>query len=311
MHFLLVTVLILNSLFFYGCSSSSVRKPSPERLKKEPTISLYVKETGQKKQLKMEEYVAGVVAAEMDTNWPVNALAAQAIIARTYTMKNMETGKIKKLHGTDASTDIEEFQAYDAAKINSNVRKAVRMTRGQVITYKGKYPNAWFSACCGGITASAQEGLAFTQEATPYIKAGVRDNCLSITVPENRHWQASVPKEKVLAAVRQLTGANPGSLAPVKITEKGDSGRAVKIKLGDTELGGPALRNAVGSDVVRSMLLNRLFMQGNNVVFTGKGFGHGVGLCQWGANLMAQKGKGPEDIINFYYQGVQIEKKWE
>ena len=312
MRLLMLPVLasILVSLFFYGCAKSP-KKPSPGELREEPTISLYVKETGQRKQLKMEEYVAGVVAAEMETNWPVNALAAQAIIARTYTMKNIETGKIKKLHGTDASTDIEEFQAYSAAKINNNVRKAVEMTRGQVITYQGKYPNAWFSACCGGITASAQEGLAFTQEPTPYIKANVRDNCLSITVPENKHWQATIPKAKVMAAVQQVTGKNSGSLISAKITEKGGSGRAVKIALGDTEIGGPALRNAIGSDVVRSMLLNRLAVQGDNVVFTGKGFGHGVGMCQWGANLMAEKGENPEDIINFYYQGVKIEKKWK
>ena len=309
---LLLAVLasILVSLFFYGCAKSP-KKPSPQKLGEEPNISLYVKETGQKKQLKMEEYVAGVVAAEMDTKWPVNALAAQAILARTFTMKNIETGKMKKLHGTDASTDIEEFQAYDATKINSNVRKAVEMTRGQVITYQGKYPNAWFSACCGGISASAQEGLAFTQEPTPYIKANVQDNCLSITVPENKYWQVTVPKAKVIAAVQQAIAKNPGSLMTAKITEKGDSGRAVKIALGDTEIGGPALRIAVGSDVVRSMLLSRLDVQGNNVVFAGKGFGHGVGMCQWGANLMATKGEKPEDIVSFYYQGVKIEKRWQ
>ena len=312
MRLLMLPVLasILASLFFYGCTKTP-KKPSPGELREEPTISLYVKETGEKKQLKMEEYVAGVVAAEMETNWPVNALAAQAILARTFTMKNIETGKIKKLHGTDASTDIEEFQAYDAAKINDNVRKAVEATRGKVITYQGKYPNAWFSACCGGITASAQEGLAFTQEPTPYIKANVQDNCLSITVPENKHWQAIVPKAKVMAAVQQLTGKNPGSLTSAKIAEKGDSGRAVKITFDDAEIGGPALRNAIGSDVVRSMLLNGLSVQGNNVVFAGKGFGHGVGMCQWGANLMGKKGEDPEDIINFYYQGVKIEKRWK
>ena len=303
-------VLILVSLFFYGCAKTQ-KKPSPQGLGEEPTISLYVKETGQKKELKMEEYLAGVVAAEMETNWPVNALAAQAIIARTYTMKNIETGKIRKLHGTDASTDVQEFQAYNAARINDNVRKAVEMTRGEIITYKGDYPNAWFSACCGGITASAQEGLAFTQEPTPYIKANAQDNCLSITVPENRQWQAAIPKAKVIAAVKEVTGKNIDSLTSAEIVEKGSSGRAVKIALGDAQVGGPAFRNAIGSELVRSMLLNSLEVQGDNVVFAGKGFGHGVGMCQWGANLMAKEGQKPEDIINFYYQDVEIEKRWK
>ena len=72
---------------------------------------------------------AGVVAAEMDTKWPVNALAAQAILARTFTMENIQEGRVRQLRGTDASTSVEEFQAYEPAKINDNVRKAVEMTR--------------------------------------------------------------------------------------------------------------------------------------------------------------------------------------
>ncbi|WP_066634316.1 SpoIID/LytB domain-containing protein [Desulfolucanica intricata] len=293
-----------------GCARVQ-KKPGPNAVREEPTISLYVNETGEKKNLKMEEYIAGVVAAEMEPTWPTNALAAQAILARTFTMRNIETGKIKKLHGTDASTSTDEFQAYDPSRINDRVRKAVEMTRGEVVTYQGRYTNAWFNACCGGITASAREGLAFNEESTPYIKANVKDNCLKITTPENKQWRAVVPMAKVQEAIQEVTGSNPGQISSVGIAEKGESGRAMKLAFGDTVVSGPAFRIAVGSETVRSMLLSDVTVQGDNVVFTGKGFGHGVGMCQWGANYLAKKGQKPEDIIKFYYQDVEIEDLWD
>ncbi|MHB8157494.1 MAG: SpoIID/LytB domain-containing protein [Desulfocucumaceae bacterium] len=293
--------------------ASCARGPqkSPGGPKEEPTISLYDNKTGQKKDIKLEEYLAGVVAAEMEPGWPVNALAAQAIVARTFTMENVKGGRIKGLHGTDASTSVEEFQAYDPSRINDNVRKAVQMTRGQVATYKGQYIKGWFSACDGGVEASAAEGLAYVKIPTPYVNAGVKDNCLSITTPENKSWRAEVPLGQVSTAVKSVIGSNPGAITSAEITQKGPSGRAEKIRLGSAQVGGPALRIALGSDKVRSMLVDQVTVQGGNLVFTGKGFGHGVGMCQWGANLMAKQGKAPQDIVKFYYKDINIVKLWK
>lgn len=313
-YFKLVTVLLVVMALLCGCLRGPQRKPVepvPGAPRSEPTISLYVKEQGIKKDIKLEEYLAGVVAAEMEPTWPVNALAAQAIVARTFTMENIKAGRVKKLHGTDASTDVEEFQAYDPARINDNVRKAVNATRGEVITYRGDYAKGWFSACDGGISASAQEGLAYFKEPTKYIKAGARDGCLSVTVPENRHWRAEIPLERVREAVQQITGTDPGSISEVKIAERGPSGRATKLQFGSATVSGPQLRLALGSEQVRSMLLSRAEVEGNNLVLEGKGFGHGVGLCQWGANKMARDGKSPEDIVRFYYRDVDIQKLWD
>lgn len=309
---LFVIVMVIGLV--WGCARGPQRKPvepvpgAPDR---EPTISLYIKEQDKKKDIKLEEYLAGVVAAEMEPSWPVNALAAQAIVARTFTMENIKAGRVKKLHGTDASTDVEEFQAYDPSRINDNVRKAVQSTRGKVITYRGKYVKGWFSACDGGISASAQEGLAFNKGPTPYIKAGARDECLSITVPENRHWRAEIPLDQVRAAVREINGKDPGDINSVKITERGPSGRATMLQIGPATVSGPGLRLALGSDKVRSMLLSNVAVQGGNLVLEGKGYGHGVGLCQWGAKKMAAEGKSPEEIIKFYYRNVDIQKLWD
>ena len=308
---MIILAAFLTVILAASCGQGPVKKPGPEMYREEPTISLYYNETGEKKSIKLEEYLAGVVAAEMDPAWPVNALAAQAILARTFTMENIESGRVKKLHGTDASTSVEEFQAFDPGRINDKVRKAVEMTRGEVALYNGQFIKGWFSACDGGVEASAKEGLAYVKTPTPYVRAGAKDNCLSITSPENKAWRAEIPLDKVRAAVKQVAGQDPGPVRTVAISRWGPSGRAEKIKINSVETGGPALRLALGSEQVRSMFLEGASVQGGKLVLTGKGFGHGVGMCQWGANLMAQNGKSPEEIVKFYFKDIEIRDLWK
>lgn len=306
---LLVGAIILTAIA--GCTPA--RKPAPQQQTTEPTISLYVNETGEVKRLKMEDYLEGVVAAEMDPKWPANALAAQAIIARTFTLKQIkDRGGVPK-YGTDASTNVEEFQAYDPTRINDNVRAAVNMTRGEVVKHEGRYINAWFSACDGGVVASAPEGLAFKQERTPYINAGAKDGCLEITVPENQQWTASFPLPTVRSAVQKIMGTDPGVITSgnVSVAKRGPSGRAETLKIGNATVGSAALRLALGSEKMRSIFLDNITVQNGNLVMTGKGFGHGVGLCQWGAKKQAAEGKKPEDIVRFYFKNVTIDKLWE
>ncbi len=297
-----------------GCAGA--KKPLPPEKRdqgKEPTIKLYINETGETKNIKMEEYIQGVVAAEMDTKWPVNALAAQAILARTFTLKQIkDKGGVPK-YNADASTSVEEFQAYDPSKINDNVRQAVKMTRGEVVKYKNDYINAWFSACDGGVEASAAEGLSYRKEETPYIKAGVKDGCISITVPENQKWTAKFPLATVRTAVQNVTGNDPGDInaGNVRIAKRGPSGRAETLKIGTQNVGGAALRLALGNDRMRSIFLEQVWIEGGNLVMTGKGYGHGVGMCQWGAKKMAAEGKTPEQIVEFYFKDITIEKEWD
>jgi len=305
---LYITLLALTaSILAAGCTPQKRPRGAPTS---EPTIFLFVKETGEKKQINLEKYIEGVVAAEMDPTWPENALAAQAILARTFTLGSMREGKIQKLHGTDASTDPEEFQAYDPTRINNRVRQAVSRTRGEVIVHNGDYVRSFFSASCGGTTATPAEG-GFTERQYPYVKAPIKDPGFEITAPENKHWELRVPLEEVRLAVREIGGSDPGEITSVDVTEWGPSGRAMRIKFNSVEVGAPALRKALGSQKMRSTFLKaEPSIEGDSLVLTGKGFGHGVGMCQWGARKMAQDGKEPEDIIKFYYKNVQIQKLW-
>ncbi|OPY56607.1 MAG: Amidase enhancer precursor [Pelotomaculum sp. PtaU1.Bin035] len=310
----LILLLLAALILVPGCVNRPAPKPAPPApLGDEPTISLFVNKTGEKKNIKLEEYIQGVVAAEMDTKWPVNALAAQAILARTFTMENIKEGRVKQMHGTDASTSVEEFQAYDPSKINDSVRQAVERTRGEVVTTTrdGSFIHAWFSACDGGVSATAEEGLAYTKEPTPYIKGGVQDGCLSITEPKNKAWEARIPVAQVRAAAQKITGKDPGPVNSASIIKKGPSGRAEQIKIGSETVGGPALRLALGSEKVRSMFLTDVRVEGGELVLAGKGFGHGVGMCQWGARHLAEQGKSPEEIVQFYFKDINIQKQWK
>jgi len=291
-----------------GCLASNPNDLD-QKYQEELRLSVYFHETSDIKEMYLEEYLMGVVAAEMDPNWPREALAAQAIVARTFTLRKIEAGGVEQ-RGTDASTDIEEFQAYSAERINDNVRQAVTDTRGMVATYQGDLIHAWFHADGGGLTAaSAAEGLGFEGEA-PYIHS-IEDPGFEITLPENKSWTASFPISEVKEAVQELTGNDPGEINTVEVVETGPSGRVTRVRLGDVTVSGPGLRLALGSTVMRSAFWESVNIQDEQLVITGKGYGHGVGMSQWGAKAMAEQGSNPEEIVKHFFNDIQIERFWD
>jgi stage II sporulation protein D len=311
-----LVVIAVAGIIALGCSSPEKKlnrediKQKAQLYEKEPTISLYNNETGKKERIRLEEYLEGVVAAEMDPAWHENSLAAQAILARTFTLKKIKDGGVKA-HGTDASTDVEEFQAYDPNRINEKVRKAVRITRGEVLLYQGKYINGWFHADAGGQTAaSAIEGLAYRKEKAPYITS-VKDPGFAITVPENKSWGAEFSLDTVRRAVQKTSGKDPGVISSAQITAKGPSGRAETVKINNVTLSAPALRLALGNEKMRSTLLDKFTIKNSRLVMHGKGYGHGVGMSQWGARALAEQGKSPEEIVKYWFKDVELKKMWK
>jgi stage II sporulation protein D len=311
--YLVLVALVAAALIAGGCSlfKSPQKMPGPTRNIQgaEPQISVYMHETGKTQTMKMEEYIAGVVAGEMKPEWPLEALAAQAILARTFTVYAIENKGGVPAHNTQASTDIKEFQAYDAKAINDNVRKAVDMTRGMVITYQGKPINAWFHASAGGITATAKEGLNYQQEEPPYIQSVPSPDDLAPADVQN--WTATFTKQEVMAALAKM-GHPVNAVTSVEIGEKGPSGRTTSLTFNkDVPVSGPEFRVNLGGTKLKSMLLDKIDLTGDSVTFSGKGYGHGVGMSQWGANKMATQGKKPEEIVGAYFKDEQIEKRWE
>ncbi len=310
----IVAVAMAVALVASGCSlfKAPQQKPVPQQQAgqgTEPEISVYMHETGEKKTMKMEEYIAGVVAGEMKPDWPVAALAAQAIVARTFTLEEIETKGGVPERGTQASTDIKEFQAYSAKEVNDNVKKAVEMTRGMVATYQGKPIRTWFHASAGGVTATAKEGLNFKENEPPYIQSVQSPDDLAPADVKN--WTVSFSKQRVMAALSAM-GQRVTTIDSVEMGQKGPSGRTTGLVFNKTvQVSGPEFRMAIGSTELKSMLLDSVTVEGDKVTFAGKGYGHGVGMSQWGANKMAAEGKKPEDIIGHYFKGVKVEKRWQ
>lgn len=276
----------------------------------EPRLKVYMHETGNVVEMDFEEYIKGVVAAEMDPKWPENALAAQAIIARTFTLQKIQENGGVPDRNAHASTDIEEFQAYNADEITDRVRRAVERSRGQVAVHQGDYIRAWFHAYAGPRTALADEGLEFEDENPPYITI-VKSPGEDIIPEEERDWRASFPLGEVREAAREVTGTDPGPVEEASVSDKGPSGRATSIKINDLEVPAASFRLALGSTVMRSTMIEESEIEGDSLNLSGTGYGHGVGMCQWGARALSEDGWSCDQIVEYFYSDIEIVQIWD
>ena len=275
----------------------------------EPVLNVYMHETGEVQEMSMEEYIEGVVAAEMETDWPEEALAAQAIIARSFTLQKIDEDGGLPERNAHASTDIEEFQAYDAERVNENVRNAVDKTRGEVAVYNGEFIRAWFHAYAGPRTALADEGLDF-EDNPPYIHI-VESPAQDIIDPEEADWSADFPLDQVSSVVSEETGEDPGEITSAEVAEEGPSGRAALVSFNDTEIPANDLRMGLGSTEMRSTFIEEIQINNGNLEMSGTGYGHGVGMCQWGAKALAEEGDTAEDIVSYYFDDITVVSLWE
>ena len=292
--------------------SGSAAQLVPERLTRNesgvPMLKVYDVKNEKLETLSVEDYLPAVLAGEMAGDWPLEALKAQAILARTFVLQFVAQ-KESMYDGADISTDIKEAQAYDAAGVNARIREAVQETRGEVLNAGGELPYAWFHAHSGGLTARAKEGLDY-EKAEPSYTQCVKGMENDEAPAEAAHWQASFSADEVLAAAK-ASGAKVDKLESVAIGQRGESGRAETLLISGQEVSAPAFRIAIGSTKMRSCLLESLRMEDGQVKMSGKGYGHGVGMSQWGAYAMAKEGKTAEEIVMHYFQGVSIDQAWE
>lgn len=330
----LILVVILIIVSFAGCSPAerpteegpgtrqardvekveeAEKPPIPEVISqgdsKEPRLKVYLTDAGRIDELNFEDYLTGVLAGEMSNDFPMEALEAQAILARTFVMEFVTDKGKSKYEGADVSTDIEEAQAWNANEINDRIIEAVSNTRGQVMVSDGAFVKAWFHAHAGGMTAAAKEGLGYEDEEPPYIQV-VESPDSPEAPPEDANWTATFSKGEIQRALQQL-GKNTGDFNSIEIVNTGPSGRATELKIGEETVQAAGFRVALDSTKMKSTKLESVTVSGDQVTMKGTGYGHGVGMSQWGAYQMAKEGKSPEEIINHYFKGVKIVKLWE
>lgn len=292
-----------------------------ERLEKNedgiPLLRVYVASEEKVETMDLETYVEGVLAGEMKNDWPEEALKAQAILARTFVLKFVDE-KQSKYPDADISTDIEEAQAYDRKAVNDRIRTAVSETRGMVLASDGELPYAWFHAHSGGTTERAVTGLGWKDPEPEYtaVVTGMEPTTVENekdlkALKDAARWQSSFPAEEFAAACQSL-GAEVkiGDETKLSVGERGEGGRAKTVVVNGISIPAADLRIALGSTKMRSTLLTSLKVQDGQVVMEGKGYGHGVGMSQWGAYAMAADGSSAQQIIEHYFAGITTEKLW-
>lgn len=282
----------------------------PARLSKSdddtPILKVYNTATEATEEMDIETYLMGVVAGEMKNSWPMEALKAQAILARTFTMKFV-SDKSSSYDDADISTDVTEAQAYNAEAVNDRIREAVNETRGMVMVADGEFPYAWFHAHSGGATELPSKALEYNED--PGYLTSVQSDEPEDAPDSVKSWTAEFTLDQVQQACKDA-GIETGKIESFEIGEVGESGRAVTFRVNGKEVSAPAFRLQIGASKLKSTLLESAEIQGDQLVFKGSGFGHGVGMSQWGARKMADDGKSAEEIIRHYYTGVELVELW-
>lgn len=279
--------------------SSTQTKTNNENI----TVLVYRMSNKTIEKVDLEEYVKGVLAAEMPASYDLEALKAQAIGARTYIIKLLMTeNKIDLPQGADItdSTSQQVYKNQDELKKmwkNDNYEKyikkitqAVNETEGLVMTFNKEFIDASFFAVSNGYTENSEDYWTTT---LPYLR--------SVPSP----WDVNSPdfiKTKIFSfnEVKSKLGVDLNSRIDVQRTS---SNRISLITINEKKFTGVEIREALG---LRSTDFDFKIVE-DNVQVTTKGYGHGVGMSQYGANSMAKEGKNFKEILEYYYKGIQIE----
>lgn len=252
-------------------------------------------------ELPLEEYLVGLINCEVSSAWPMEAVKAQAVIARTYALYRRNQRMNAPYHLESSVLD----QVYNGSLIeDSRARRAVSETSGQVLTYNGTIIQAFYHSNCGGKTEAAENVWGVS---LPYLRGVTCEYCLaSPSSVWSQDLELRAIEEKLRAA--GLRVATVSDIRPGPLDSRGRL-RSVVIasSRGDLTLTGDQFRRAVGYGVIKST--NFCVKVKDGVArFSGLGNGHGVGLCQWGAKQRALAGFSHAEILSYYYPGTALEQ---
>jgi stage II sporulation protein D len=274
----------------------------------------------------LESYLAGVVSAEMGRRSAVEqeALRAQAIVSRTYALRNLRRWDAQ---GFDLYATVAD-QVYGGAGAETpEGREAVELTRGQVLTYGGGPIDAFFYSTCGGRTADGTE--VFRAADRPYLRSVpdlAGDGTAYCSISPRYRWHEEWTGEALSATLRRtlpaaagVPGSEVGDVRDVRVAYRTPSGRVGGLSIGlareEVQVEGPSVRRVLTSpsgEILRSAVFT-LTVTGagrrvTRLAVDGSGAGHGVGFCQWGAVGRSRAGQGHERILSAYYPGAVLQR---
>jgi stage II sporulation protein D len=251
-------------------------------------------------ELPLEDYVAGVVRAEASDKWPLEMLRAQATAARTYAAHHRVIAAAKPFHIL-ASTAHQQY----AGRVppTSPIWVAVHDTAGQVMLWEGEVFPAFYHTESGGYTEDPRS--VFAARNMPGLKP-VR--CDFSAGSPHFYWNLDVRLTDLAETLRR-NGLLTGAISAIDVTERTPSLRAMVVTVrgdrGTIPLRGNDFRRMIGYDSFKSTLF-AVALDGEWARFSGRGYGHGVGMCQWGAKGMAEQGYSARQILEFFYPGTTL-----
>lgn len=260
--------------------------------------------------LSMEEYLRGVVPGEMPRTFPSAALDAQAIVARTYalaTVSGLRSGSPLVL--TDDVSD----QVYGGRGAETKeTDAAVRRTAGLVVSFDGSPIVAYFHSTCGGHTSDP--GPVLSRPTSPALR-GVP--CGACDDSPHARWTAEIPRDDVRKALLAC-GVEPAAAAAFSLApgSRDDGGRRLEFRATSGRDGSAsgidanAFRLAIGPRRLKSTRVESIETKGGSILFAGGGFGHGCGLCQYGARGLAARGLDARSILGHYFPGAAVARAY-
>lgn len=253
-------------------------------------------------EIELEKYLYGLINKESIPSWPMEAKKAQAVAARTFAL-HKKINRPRKLCDLGSTALDQVYGGYLAE--DSEARRVVDLTRGEVLVYKRRLAKAFYHSTCGGRTASS---ASIWDDPQPYLPSVNDPDCKDS--PKFR-WEFSISKKEMVDKL-----GVPGKFVKsfiFDIVERDESGRVKKARFRyGTEiffLSGENLRKKLGYNSLKSTAFSFRIARGT-VTFNGKGLGHGVGMCQWGAAGMAKKGADYRSILERYYPGTKIKRMY-
>lgn len=252
-------------------------------------------------ELPLEDYLVGLINCEISSQWPIEAVKAQAVIARSYAVYQKAARKNALYHLESSVMD----QVYEGCDIeDSRAVRGVKETAGEVLTYNGAVIQAFYHSNCGGHTEASENVWGF---ALPYL-AGV--DCKYCLTSPSVKWEQSISLKKLESQLRS-SGYQVSGLKDIKPGSRNKSGRLQDLTLvsakGRSVISTVNFRKTIGYTVIKSTNFD-VRISGDEAQFVGAGYGHGVGLCQWGAKQRASDGFDYREILFYYYPGTRLEK---
>ena len=275
---------------------------------KGPIIRVFT-EKARVHEVPLETYVMGVLSKEVPNDWPLETLKAQAVASRTYVLYRKEHPRDNRFDVTSDTSDqvFEKKRHYPAT-----IKQAVRETEGETLEYEGKSFEAFFHSCCGGMSESADHVWKISD--VPPLESihpvnSIHNDPYCNQAP-SAHWEYSISRENLAQILHEKNNLKKSSNWSLEISGRDDQGRVVEISIsmGDQKnpptFTGKDFRDLLGPTNIKSTLFEITSTE-DPFVFSGRGSGHGVGLCQWGAKGMGDTGKSYREILEFYYPGAQ------